>query len=58
MVVGGLYAGDDHDAQENDLHVLRRSGDLIPLVKERMALLLHHTSPEASRPPKMPWRER
>ncbi len=35
-----LYARDEHEADEYDLYVLRRAGDLIPLERERMALIL------------------
>lgn len=35
-----LYARDRHAADEYDLYVLRRAGDLAPLERERMALIL------------------
>lgn len=35
-----LYARDEYEADEYDLYVLRRAGDLIPLGRERMALVL------------------
>ena len=35
-----LFASDDHEADEYDLYVLRRAGDLIPLEHERTALIL------------------
>jgi predicted nucleotidyltransferase len=35
-----LYAHDEYAADEYDLYVLRRAGDLIPLERERIALLL------------------
>lgn len=35
-----LFAGDNYLADEYDLYVLRRAGDLIPLERERMALVL------------------
>ncbi|MEJ2560682.1 MAG: hypothetical protein P8186_31555, partial [Anaerolineae bacterium] len=35
-----LYARDEYEADEYDLYVLRRAGDLIPLERERMALVL------------------
>jgi predicted nucleotidyltransferase len=38
-----LYARDEHEADEYDLYVLRRAGDLIPLERERMALILGET---------------
>ncbi len=39
-----LYADDEYLADEYDLYVLRRAGDLAPLERERMALILgeHH----------------
>ena len=39
-----LYAQDEYLADEYDLYVLRRAGDLAPLERERMALILgeHH----------------
>ncbi len=35
-----LFARDAYRADEYDLYVLRRAGDLIPLERERMALIL------------------
>ena len=35
-----LYAEDEHLANEYDLYVLRRAGDLPPLERERIALIL------------------
>ena len=35
-----LYARDAYQADEYDLYVLRRAGDLAPLERERMALIL------------------
>jgi predicted nucleotidyltransferase len=35
-----LYARDEYEADEYELYVLRRAGDLIPLERERMALVL------------------
>lgn len=35
-----LYARDEDDADEYDLYVLRRAGDLAPLERERIALIL------------------
>jgi predicted nucleotidyltransferase len=35
-----LYARDSYSADEYDLYVLRRAGDLAPLERERMALIL------------------
>jgi predicted nucleotidyltransferase len=35
-----LYARDEYKADEYGLYVLRRAGDLIPLERERMALVL------------------
>jgi len=35
-----LYAHDSYQADEYDLYVLRRAGDLAPLERERMALIL------------------
>jgi hypothetical protein len=35
-----LYAQDTYIADEYDLYVLRRAGDLIPLERERIALIL------------------
>ena len=35
-----LFARDEYEADEYDLYVLRRAGDLAPLEQERMALIL------------------
>ena len=35
-----LYSDDEYRADEYDLYVLRRAGDLVPLERERMALIL------------------
>jgi Polymerase beta, Nucleotidyltransferase len=35
-----LFAADPHEADEYELYVLRRAGDLAPLERERMALVL------------------
>ena len=35
-----LYARDEHSADEYDLYILQRAGDLAPLERERMALIL------------------
>jgi len=35
-----LFAHDESVADEYDLYVLRRAGDLIPLERERMTLVL------------------
>lgn len=35
-----LYARDDYQADEYDLYILRRAGDLAPLERERMAMIL------------------
>jgi predicted nucleotidyltransferase len=35
-----LYVEDEYRADEYDLYVLRRAGDLVPLERERMALIL------------------
>ena len=35
-----LYARDTYEADEYDLYVLRRAGDLAPLERERLALIL------------------
>jgi uncharacterized protein len=34
------YAEDDHRADEYELYIMRRAGDLVPLERERMALIL------------------
>ncbi len=38
-----LYARDEHEADEYELYVLRRAGDMAPLERERMALVLGET---------------
>jgi len=38
-----LYARDTYEADEYDLYVLRRAGDLAPLERERLALILEET---------------
>lgn len=35
-----LYARDEYEADEYDLYILRRAGDLAPLERERIALIL------------------
>jgi len=35
-----LFARDEYEADEFDLFVLRRAGDLIPLKRERLNLIL------------------
>jgi hypothetical protein len=35
-----LFTKDEHEADEYELYVLRRAGDLAPLERERMALVL------------------
>ena len=35
-----LFARDDYQADEYDLYILRRAGDLAPLERERMAMIL------------------
>jgi len=35
-----LFARDEDDADEYDLYILRRAGDLAPLERERLALIL------------------
>jgi predicted nucleotidyltransferase len=35
-----LFTRDEHEADEYELYVLRRAGDLAPLERERMALVL------------------
>ncbi|MFZ5920925.1 MAG: nucleotidyltransferase domain-containing protein [Chloroflexota bacterium] len=39
-----LYANDSYLADEYDLYILRRAGDLAPLERERMALILEKKS--------------
>jgi hypothetical protein len=34
------YGRDEYEADEYDLYILRRAGDLAPLERERMALIL------------------
>lgn len=41
-----LYALDPHEADEYELYVLRRAGDLADLERERMALILHEEPPK------------
>jgi predicted nucleotidyltransferase len=38
-----VYAKDDYQADEYDLYILRRAGDLAPLERERIALILGET---------------
>ena len=40
-VIGGerLYCSNDHEADEYELYILRRAGDLAPLERERMSLI-------------------
>jgi uncharacterized protein len=38
-----LFAQDKHEADEYDLYVLRRAGDLSPLERERIGLVLGET---------------
>lgn len=38
--MANAYARDEHAADEYDLYILRRAGDLAPLERERMALTL------------------
>ena len=35
-----LYTADPHAADEYELYILRRAGDLVPLERERQALIL------------------
>lgn len=35
-----VFSRDEYEADEYDLYVLRRAGDLIPLERERMALIM------------------
>ena len=35
-----LFSHNEHEADEYELYVLRRAGDLAPLERERMALVL------------------
>jgi hypothetical protein len=39
-----LFASDPHQADEYELYILRRAGDLAPLERERMALVLGEPS--------------
>ena len=39
-----LFAADDYAADEYELYVLRRAGDLAQLERERMALVLGYDS--------------
>jgi predicted nucleotidyltransferase len=41
-----LYALDAYEADEYELYVLRRAGDLAELERERMALILHEEPPK------------
>jgi uncharacterized protein len=41
-----LYTLDPHEADEYELYVLRRAGDLADLERERMALILHEEPPK------------
>ena len=41
-----LYALDPDEADEYELYVLRRAGDLAELERERMALILHEEPPK------------
>jgi uncharacterized protein len=41
-----LYAFDSYEADEYELYVLRRAGDLADLERERMALILHEEPPK------------
>jgi predicted nucleotidyltransferase len=38
-----LYTRDEYEADEYDLYILRRAGDLAPLERERQALILGET---------------
>jgi hypothetical protein len=35
-----IYCIDEYEADEYDLYILRRAGDLIPLERERIALIM------------------
>ena len=35
-----IYSKDEHEADEYDLYILRRAGDLIPLERERIDLIM------------------
>ena len=35
-----IYCNDDHRADEYDLYILRRAGDLIPLERERISIIM------------------
>ncbi len=39
-----LFAHNEHEADEYELYVLRRAGDLAPLERERMTLILGETT--------------
>lgn len=39
-----LFCMNKHDADEYDLYILRRAGDLAPLERERIALIMEHRS--------------
>jgi predicted nucleotidyltransferase len=39
-----LYCKDVHEADEYDLYILRRAGDLIPLERERISLIMESPS--------------
>ena len=39
-----VFVDDEHEADEYDLYVLRRAGDLVPLERERVALVLGRES--------------
>ena len=39
-----LFVRDEHEADEYDLYILRRAGDLAPLERERIALILGETT--------------
>ena len=41
-----LYALDPYEADEYELYILRRAGDLADLERERMALILHEEPPK------------
>ena len=35
-----IYCRDEYEADEYDLYILRRAGDLIPFERERIALIM------------------
>ncbi len=35
-----IYSKDEHEADEYDLYILRRAGDLVPLERERIAIIM------------------